>query len=92
MSASQKNNRANDAGEFLGHSGTGESSGNFKKKFNGGRTLYPLSTLGGGTFSGSAERFFSMDQMIGQGEDGSQSGKTGKTGITVIIETVIQDR
>jgi hypothetical protein len=95
MSTSQKNGRANDAGEFPGHSGTGGSSDNFKKKFNGGQTLYPLSTLGGGTLSGSAKRIFSMDHVIGQGEDSSQSGKsgkTGKTGITVITETVIQDR
>jgi hypothetical protein len=97
MSASQKNTRANDAGEFPGHTGTGGSSGlgpsNFnKKRFNGGRTLYPLSTLGGGTLSGSAERIVGMDQPVGQAEDGSQSGKSGKTGITVITETVVHDR
>ena len=95
MSMSQKNSRANNAGEFPEHSGgsggLGSSSFN-KKKFNGGRTLYPLSTLGGGTFSGSAECIVGMDQLAGQTEDGSQSGKSGKTVITVVTETVIQDR
>ena len=33
-----------------------------------------------------------MDQLAGQTEDGSQSGKSGKTVITVVTETVIQDR
>lgn len=94
---SQKNSRANDDGEFPGHSGTGGSSGmgpsNFNRKmFNGGRTLYPLSTMGGGTVSGSAERIVGMDQMARQTDDGSQSGNSGKAGITVVTETVVQDR
>lgn len=97
FTTSQKNSRANNEGEFPAHSGTGGSSGlgpsNFnKKKFSGGRTLYPLSTMGGGTVSGSAERIVGMDQMAGQTDNGSQSGDSGKARITVVTETVVQDR
>ena len=97
MNISQKNSRANDDGESPGHSGTGGSGrfggSNFnKKKFDGGRTLYPLSTLGVSTLSGSAERIVGMDQQAGRTEDGSHNGKSGKTGITVVTETIIHDR
>lgn len=33
-----------------------------------------------------------MDQLVRHAEDGGQSGKSIKTGITVVTETVIQDR
>ena len=96
ISVSPKNSRANDAGEFSGHSGTGGSSSlgpnNFKKKYNGGRSLYPLSTLGGGTLSGSAEHIIGMDQLAGQTESGSQSDKSTNARITVITETVVHGR
>lgn len=92
ISISQKNSRANDTGDF--QSGTGGSSGlrMGKKKFSGGRTLYPLSTMGGGTLSGSAEHIVGMDDLSRQAEEGSQSGRSAKAGITVVTQTVIQER
>lgn len=97
ISVSQKNSRANNAGEFPGHTGSGGSSGlgpsSFnKRKFNGGRTLYPLSTLAGGTLSGSAEHIVGMDQVVRQTEDNNQPCKSTNAGITVVTETVVHDR
>ena len=86
-----KGGRADEEGVFP------STMGSNGKKFSGGRSLYPMTTLGGSR-TGSEERI--VNEEGGKGEDGSSASGTedGKNlassrvdGITVVTETIVHD-
>ncbi|KAG9232739.1 hypothetical protein BJ875DRAFT_68853 [Amylocarpus encephaloides] len=79
--------RANEEGDF--HSGPASNGMDSKKKFGGGRTLYPLTTIGGGRASGSEERIVDAAQDHGMSRGESMGAKSQ---ITVVTETIVQER
>jgi hypothetical protein len=95
--------QADGNGDFHGPS-AGSSFGAGKKKFGGGRTLYPLSTIGGADREGSEERIIGRGEEVGK--DGYTNGKEGMVGktlsdggnnkestaITVVTETIVHER
>src|SRR5688572_9126021 len=89
QSRTKSSQRADEAGQFHTHpSGSDASKSKSRdKKFSGGRSLYPLTTLGG-TLPGSG----SQERIVEGGDEQGDGNGGGVKGITVVTETIVQER
>lgn len=85
----QANSKADHAGDF--HNAPNGSLDPNRKKFGGGRSMHPLTTMGGLTVSNSQEHIVKVENN-GETSPDRHSGRSSKDGIYVVTETIIQAR
>ncbi|CAG8958079.1 hypothetical protein HYFRA_00000423 [Hymenoscyphus fraxineus] len=101
------NSRADPAGEFHAMPGGLPSLDPNRKKFSGGRSMHPLTTMGGTmvtgtTMTGSQELIVKPEKTAEETSQSSQASQTSQTsdrhnrvsreGIYVVTETIVQAR
>lgn len=91
QSRTKSSQRADEAGQFHTHpTGSSVSRSKDKNKFTGGRSLYPLTTLGG-TLAGSEERIINKEGDQAENVNRISGSNGGGKGIMVVTETIVQD-